>query len=207
MTGIMVPGVPGACEVVTVRAARLTAGHVIRLRHWQGAYTPPDLPYGKVAGDIHGRWREVLSVYPDYDSLAAEYGQAFPRCTHEGCRAWLSDGGDWHGYGPAAHEHAPGPAGQLDGKMAALAEEAFEDCYGRIVIRVLLAEASSSGEIGGVFIHLDKHDLVEAQSLPAERMESVRAGALADGYPAGGQDGEAGAEVSAAETRGGDDDG
>jgi hypothetical protein len=200
MTGATVPGVPGACEVVTVRATRLAEGHVIRLHHTQGAYTSPgpeDLPCGKKAGVIHGTWREVLGVYHDYDSLEAEHGEALQHCTHEGCRAWLvgagnwrnggvwRDGeGNWRNGGLSKHEHEAAPAGQLWGELAALARDAFGDGYGQVVIRVLLAEASTSGEIADVFIRLDRHDLVEAQSLPAEGMEATWAGALAASYPA-----------------------
>jgi hypothetical protein len=175
------PGqVPGACEVVLVRAGCLTDAHVIRLGANQGSF-PAGYRWTRVNGrqaEPRHAWREVLDVFPDRDSLEAQFGDWQPGCVQAGCQARLRDD-VWflpRGTGlDSDHEHGPAfEPGRLDSALAQIADQAWQDRYSSLLIRVLIQELSTPGEIEDLFVILDRNDLVEAQSLPAAGYEGWR---------------------------------
>src|SRR5712691_6115222 len=185
--------VPGACQVVLVRAGHLTDAHVIRLGRGQGTWPNttwrPRRPSGQT-WEVRHAWREVLDVFPDRDSLEAQFGQWQPACAQPGCGARLYDDG-WHAYSlgtsaTEAHEHKPRHRpGQLDAELAPLADQVWEDSESSVLIRVLIHELSDPGEIEDLFVVLNRNDLIEAQSLPAPGRATAWSSGPASEFAAG----------------------
>jgi len=184
--------VPGACEVVLVKAWHLTDAHVIRLGRGQGTYQTPRWPTtartrpGTV--DVRHTWREVLDVYRDRADLEAVFGQWQPACVQPGCWARLTDGG-WHvppGFDAAqAHEHESAvQPGELNGELEKLADQVWEESESSILIRVCIHEFSDRGQVEDLFVILNRNDLIEAQSLPAAGRETAWGGRLAGEFTA-----------------------
>ncbi len=160
--------VPGACQVVLVKAWHLTDAHVIRLGRGQGIYQTPTWPStartrpGSV--DIRDTWREVLDVYRDRADLEAVFGQS------QALGAVTAD----------THEHHPATRpGQLDRELANLADQVWEESESSILIRVCIHELSDPAQIEDLFVILNRNDLIEAQSLPAAGRETAWDGGLA----------------------------
>lgn len=183
--------VPGACQVVLVKAWYLTDAHVIRLGRGQGIYRTPVWPTTPSTRpdsvDVRDTWREVLDVYRDRADLEAVFGQSQPTCVQPGCRARLRETG-WHLPPGAAvtdtHEHQPASRpGQLDGDLAKLANQVWEDSDSSILIRVCIHEFSDPGQVEDLFVILNRNDLIEAQSLPAAGRETAWDGGPAREYP------------------------
>lgn len=183
--------VPGACQVVLVKAWHLTDAHVIRLGRGQGIYQTPTWPTtprtrtGTV--EVWGTWREVLDVYRDRADLEAMFGESHPACVQPCCHARLRETG-WHvpPAGAAAtdtHEHqAATRRGQMNDELEKLADQAWEDSESSILIRVCIHEFSDPGQIEDLFIILNRNDLIEAQSLPAAGRETAWGTGLADQF-------------------------
>jgi hypothetical protein len=68
--------------------------------------------------------------------------------------------------------------GQLDGDLASLAEEAWDNSHRAMVIQVLIHEVSDACESMDVFVILNLHDLLDAQPLPAFGLASEWGGGL-----------------------------
>ena len=179
--------VPGACQVVLVKAWHLTDAHVIRLGRRQGTYQTPRWPTTATgrrdSADVRNTWREVLDVYRDRADLEAVFGQWQPACVQPGCHARLRETG-WHvPPGTAttdAHEHQPATRrGQMNGELEQLAAQVWEDSESSILIRVCIHEFSDPGQIEDLFVILSRNDMIEAQSLPAAGRETSWDGGLA----------------------------
>jgi hypothetical protein len=182
--------VPGACQVVLVKAWYLTDAHVIRLGREQGIYETPKWPStgrtrpGSIG--VRGTWREVAEVYRDRDDLEAVFGQFQPACGQPGCHARLREGG-WHAPAGTAttdtHEHQPATRpGQLNDELAKLADQVWEESESSILIRVCIHELSDAGQVEDLFVILNRNDLIEAQSLPAACRETAWDTGLADHF-------------------------
>lgn len=167
--------VPGACQVILARARELTGSHVIRLGSGQGEWIPSGrevICAGKPprrSARVRHAWREVLDVYRNRSELEAHEGEQGLPCTQESCFSRLySDG--WHPRAGQEEDHQHQAArrpGSLTGATARLADAAWENSEGSVVIRLLLHEISDPTEIETILVILNGIDLVETQSLPA----------------------------------------
>jgi hypothetical protein len=183
--------VPGACQIVLVRAWDLTDAHVIRIGRGQGTFRPPKSPATarprRDTADVRDTWREVLDVYRDRADLEAMFGEWQPACVQPGCHARLRGTG-WH-VPPAMaaqdHEHQPAARrGQMNDELEKLADQVWEDSESSILIRVCMHEFSDPGQVEDLFIILNRNDLIEAQSLPAACRETAWDPGLADQFTA-----------------------
>jgi len=151
---------------------------VIRLGPGQGRWRSfkRTRPGGREA-DPRRTWREVLDVFLDRGTLEAEFGNWQVDCTQPGCSAKQHDGAWQAPLGTELqddHEHHPsGRGGRLEGELAWLAEQAWDESESSIVVRVVIQEFSDPSEIEDLFILMNRYDLVEAQSLPAAGYEDT----------------------------------
>jgi hypothetical protein len=145
--------VPGACPVVQVRASHLTCAHVIRLESNQGTI-----------------WQEKTwrtDVHPSRQATARPLDVR---------HAWREVLGAYTDRASLEAEFGS----QLDRDLASLAEEAWDNRHRAMVIRVLIHEVSDASEISEMFVILNLHDRIGAQSLPAAGMEREWGGGLSD---------------------------